>query len=797
MTASALVALGAVPGVDGADMLRQREAGAAWAASGVLPPAPSPVGPAVVDPAPGAHVAQLARRPANYPLPAVALAEGWLAEPMSPPSPARPRAAPPQPLLAAEAVVPVPASPMGQPAGGAPAPPVALAPVAGGPAPAPLAAGAPAPGPVAAGAPALGPAAAALLPALAPAVDAPADVVERDPAAARALAPPVVLEEVGPVVLSTEVDVVIGHDVVPGELHFVEPSPHVRLSLAQFVEAQRVDRYCVIARALLDKRDLPADADPKLAKCVAKVLPWLCVRKDDLLVFVWEPLPGASPIPDFVERVVVPAALLPRVLCSVHDDAGHPGSKGTADLFARRYYYYGVSALLRAYVSGCRWCTEHKFSRKPTLGLMGDFNGLQHRPMSCYSLDVMFGFPCSHSGNTCLLVGLDMASNHVVAVPMQSASADELAHAFMTYIVGPLGRPALLLTDNGGNFVSNTFRQLLGDLGIRQLTSAAHHAQGNARNERSHALLRSIIMSVCCRDGKDWDVYVGYAMLTYNGTVNATTHLSAFYAMFGREPVDTTLPDEEAEATINWISADDAARLQSIWRANMSVGHDLRVKASDKSRIRFNAKHRPHGLAVGDLVVLRNERDRTAVDQDREYRFRRINVGPFKVIDLPGDGLHDVIVQDPAGAMPPRRMHVSQVFKPKFVSGADGQVSLVPTDEGDDVGGEDVDVDDDGGGVQCEVEAIEGECILDGALHYLVRWSIGTDRDREWVRADSIRGEGDLLQRYEQQRRSAQAALVAPALPGRPARKGPAAAAVQVVTAGDPLDARLKFRRVL
>ena len=68
-----------------------------------------------------------------------------------------------------------------------------------------------------------------------------------------------------------------------------------------------------------------------------------------------------------------------------------------------------------------------------------------------------------------------------------------------------LGLPKSVQSDQGSNFMSGIFQQVMHELGTKQYRSSAYHPEIQGALERFHLSLKNMIRSYSFDTEKDWD----------------------------------------------------------------------------------------------------------------------------------------------------------------------------------------------------------------------------------------------------------------------------------------------------
>ncbi len=66
------------------------------------------------------------------------------------------------------------------------------------------------------------------------------------------------------------------------------------------------------------------------------------------------------------------------------------------------------------------------------------------------------------------------------------------------------GLPKVIQSDQGSNFTSKVFTQMLKELGIHHQLSSAYHPESQGALERFHQTLKSMLRKFCTETGRDW-----------------------------------------------------------------------------------------------------------------------------------------------------------------------------------------------------------------------------------------------------------------------------------------------------
>ena len=254
--------------------------------------------------------------------------------------------------------------------------------------------------------------------------------------------------------------------------------------------------------------------------------------------------------------------------------------------------------------------------------------------------------PPSSQGNRYALTGVCMLTGFTWCIPIKSKKATDVARAYMQHVYSILGGSTKILTDNGTKFKNEVFREVLQKLGTEKLIhSPPYRPQSNGRIEGFHRYLKACITKHM-RNGLEWDQITAMATAAYNYFPNMSAKESAFFLMYGRDPVnklssilnaprrylcdDSGLPDLEALKNMYQMVA------QQLYNSRQCYMKDNKYN-----------KVPEHGILVGDLVLVK---DHTAKSFEPKYKedYRVVQIygtNALQVSDKRGK-LHNVHITD-------------------------------------------------------------------------------------------------------------------------------------------------------
>lgn len=235
-------------------------------------------------------------------------------------------------------------------------------------------------------------------------------------------------------------------------------------------------------------------------------------------------------------QVVVPTAYRSQVLSLAHDNlwAGHLGVTKTYDRVLRHFFWPGLKSDV---VRHCRSCHVCQVTGKPNqvvspaplcpIPVMGE-------PFEKVIVDCVGPLPKTKSGSQFLLTIMCVSTRFPEAVPLRKITAPVVSKALLKFFT-MFGLPKVVQTDQGTNFTSRVFSQVLKTLGIKHETSSPYHPESQGALERFHQTLKSMLRKNCVESQKEWDDAVPFVLFAAREAVQESLGFSPAELVFGHE----------------------------------------------------------------------------------------------------------------------------------------------------------------------------------------------------------------------------------------------------------------------
>ena len=218
-------------------------------------------------------------------------------------------------------------------------------------------------------------------------------------------------------------------------------------------------------------------------------------------------------------------------------------------------------------------------------------------------MDLVGPLPKSDLGNEYMLTWQDCLSKYSGAIPLANINATAIAIAFAERFICRFGCPEYIQTDQGPQFMSEIMAGFAELFKIKQLRSSAYQPQSLGALERSHHTFVEYLRHYCGKN--DWDLWLPYAMFSFNTSVHESTGVTPHEVVFGRK---ANLPSEFAEEkvpmTFEKLVDDILNRLVD----SESMVHARLESAKKRCKVYYDRKINEMNFKVGEYIYLLKEK---------------------------------------------------------------------------------------------------------------------------------------------------------------------------------------------
>ncbi|XP_028982407.1 uncharacterized protein LOC114841553 [Diachasma alloeum] len=187
-------------------------------------------------------------------------------------------------------------------------------------------------------------------------------------------------------------------------------------------------------------------------------------------------------------RPYVPAQLRHQLFNSLHS-MDHPGCRGSRKLVTQHYVWPSMNKDCSEWTKHCLKCQKNKITRHavtPIAEIETPLRRFEHIHVDLISL------PTSNGHSWCLTI-VDRFTRYPEAVPLIDAKSPTVVNAILYHWIARFGILLRISSDQGGQFFSDTFKELTRILGTKRIMTTPFHPQSNGLVERLHRQLNAAL----------------------------------------------------------------------------------------------------------------------------------------------------------------------------------------------------------------------------------------------------------------------------------------------------------------
>ena len=312
-------------------------------------------------------------------------------------------------------------------------------------------------------------------------------------------------------------------------------------------------------------------------------------------------------------RPIVPYAWRRRVFDAIHG-LGHPGVERTRQAVCAKFVWPSIRQDVSRWARECQDCQRSKIKRH-TVPPIGEFTVPKKR-FQHWNIDIVT-LPSSN-GYRHLLTAVDRLTRWPLAIPMKDITASTVIDAFTHGLIATFGIPQSVTTDNGSQFQSAIWQQLMQTWGIQSHFTTPYHPQSNGLVERFHRRLKEALNALVTEESDKWYWKLPCVLLAIRTTMKPDINASPADLVFGEGlaipgEILSSPPDDNE-------SHEERQRLFDNLRLEVA-----RVQPTRTSAHRRPAVHIPEDLRTATHVFVR----RGGVQPSLTTPY----VGPYRVIN--------------------------------------------------------------------------------------------------------------------------------------------------------------------
>lgn len=187
--------------------------------------------------------------------------------------------------------------------------------------------------------------------------------------------------------------------------------------------------------------------------------------------------------------------------------------------------------------------------------------------------------------------------------------------------------PQSILSDQGTEFTSQTFKQVDKLLSIKHKLTSPYHPQTNGSLERTHLTLKDYFKCYVNKDANNWDEFLNFAVYSYNTKIHKSTQKTPYELVFGQQ---SKIPNFVAHPRMKPTYSDLATDLSNKLKIIRETARENQMKSKEKSKQYYDKTHnRTYSFKENDLVLVYNAQAK-AKHKSLQPNYK----GPYKIVQI-------------------------------------------------------------------------------------------------------------------------------------------------------------------
>ncbi|KII60618.1 Retrovirus-related Pol polyprotein from transposon 17.6 [Thelohanellus kitauei] len=301
-------------------------------------------------------------------------------------------------------------------------------------------------------------------------------------------------------------------------------------------------------------------------------------------------------------RVPLDSKTKKDIIESYHLDLAHCGLEKTYEAMRSKMNWPNMYRDVKDYIQSCEPCLLYKHQQTPPKCKLVPI--IPTAPLHTWHIDYIGPLPTTPMGNKYILLMVDQFTKWPEAVATRNQDAETTANIFMGNIVSRFGVPKKIITDQGRQFESATFKGLCEGLEIEKARTSAYHPQSNGIAERCVKTLKERLKLLCQDDTDQWDQKLNHALMALRFSKHCSTGFSPFELLTGHQPRTITDTKFCTETTESWRSESKFLNSlkNSLKRIHEKASKNITTKQEHYSKY-YNKNIHDNHLDIQDIVA--------------------------------------------------------------------------------------------------------------------------------------------------------------------------------------------------
>ncbi|KAE9006623.1 hypothetical protein PF011_g11496 [Phytophthora fragariae] len=355
-------------------------------------------------------------------------------------------------------------------------------------------------------------------------------------------------------------------------------------------------------------------------------------------------------------RVVLPPTLWSLLFKEMHGTvwSGHLRGPHTYGRVAQLYWWPGLYREVRRWIRGCPECGSRKAKPREVIPPLRSLRGgaVDDR----WALDVAGPFPVADGGDRYVIAAVEYETRYAVASCVKEHTAQTVATFIMQEVGLRFGVFRELLTDGAPELTGKVIEELVQLLQAHQINPVNYWPQMVGLVESFHRSWRDCVATFMQDERQaDWNLWVKFAVYSYNSARHSTVALSPNELMMGRRlraPNELLRRSEVTEAIE--LPAYHADLLKALERSHECAKEARRREQERQARYNDRKTRNRRQFQACDLVWMHNPpRGKNATKFVHQW------MGPLRIVEPAGYDNFVLTREDKTGKTETLIAHVS------------------------------------------------------------------------------------------------------------------------------------------
>ena len=300
------------------------------------------------------------------------------------------------------------------------------------------------------------------------------------------------------------------------------------------------------------------------------------------------------------KRLWVPKSLQNMILSNHHGSTltGHNGELGTYERIQTKYFWPTMSQDISKFVRHCKVCHQMKDAKaqknKVPLKL---WKTPTHRNMRIH-MDLVGPLTPSR-GYKYILTITDAFTRYTELVAIPDKETTTVAKELLDQWILRHGFYEQVISDNGGEFVSNVMDELNKLLRLKHHVISPYSPHINGQVERVHKTMGDYLKEYCDNAPAEWTDFLPSLRFALNTRVHCSTKMSPYFMTYMEHP---TFPWSQ-EQHLTYSESEIASRVLLLQHARQLISQNS-DEAKAASKRAYDIKTKARKFSPGDDVLL-------------------------------------------------------------------------------------------------------------------------------------------------------------------------------------------------